>query len=114
MLLLDAKSAAADEVDDLDAVAGGERVAVPRRPRHDVLVHLDRDAAGGDSEPREQRRDRGRLGEIAGLAVDREGEGRGRRHRCERATAARRAQNLSEGFPLAARRPWTSTAPSTV
>ena len=47
-------SAAADEVDDLDAVAVGERGAAYVAARHDVAVHLDRDAASAETERREQ------------------------------------------------------------
>src|SRR5687767_8678074 len=70
MVLLCEKSTAADEVDDLDAIAGDERMRVVGAAQHDVLVDLDRNASRGEAERREQGRDSRRLGEIVRFAVD--------------------------------------------
>src|SRR5262245_11808094 len=71
-MVADLSSPAADEIDDLDAIAVlDDGVRVPRAPEHRQIV-LDCDAARIDLEAAEQLADGERPGQLDAIPVDRD------------------------------------------
>src|SRR5690606_32823126 len=71
------RSAAADGHDDLEAVAGRERLGVVPAARHDLAVALDRDPSAREPEFGEQRGDGAGRRQGPRIAVDDDGFHRG-------------------------------------